>query len=83
MTRSIFSPAYVRLREVLIETRRERGLSQVALAAALGRTQSFVSKYESGERRLDFVEVLEIADMLELDISRLVDPVRADGAASH
>lgn len=77
MTRSIFSPEYVRLREVLAETRRERGLSQVALAAALDRPQSFVSKYESGERRLDFVEVLEIADMLGLDITELVDRVRA------
>ena len=77
VTRSIFSPEYVRLREVLAETRRERGLSLVALAAALDRPQSFVSKYESGERRLDFVEVLEIADMLGLDITELVDRVRA------
>jgi transcriptional regulator with XRE-family HTH domain len=77
VTRSIFSPEYVRLREVLAETRRARGLSQVALARALDRPQSFVSKYESGERRLDFVEVLEIADMLGLGITELVDRVRA------
>jgi len=77
VTRSIFSPEYVRLREVLAETRHERGLSQTALAYLLDRPQSFVSKYESGERRLDFVEVLEIADMLGLDIAVLVERVRA------
>ena len=76
MTRSVYSPAYARLRESLIEARQERGLTQSQLAAALSRPQSFVSKYESGERRLDFVEVLQIAEMLGLDINDLVQTVR-------
>ena len=76
MTRSVFSPAYVRLRERLVTARQERGLTQVELAALLERHQSFVSKYETGERRLDFVEVLEIADILRLDVGELVRRVR-------
>jgi hypothetical protein len=41
------------------------------LARALGREQSFVSKYERGERRLDFVEVVEISDALGADAGDL------------
>ena len=78
MTRSVFSPAYARLRERLVAARHERGFTQAQLADALSRPQSFVSKYETGERRLDFVEVLEIAGILQLDIDRLVRRVRED-----
>ncbi len=77
VTRSLFSPAYQRLRDWLVEARHARRITQAQLADALGRPQSFVSKYESGERRLDFVEVLEIADALRLDVGELVERVRA------
>lgn len=72
MTRSVFSPAYRRLREWLVEARRARGMTQAQLALLLGRPQSFISKYERGERRLDFVEVLEIAVALRVDACDLV-----------
>jgi transcriptional regulator with XRE-family HTH domain len=72
VTRSVFSPAYRRLREWLVEARRARGISQAQLADILGRPQSFISKYERGERRLDFVEVLEIAAALRVDACDLV-----------
>jgi transcriptional regulator with XRE-family HTH domain len=78
MTRSAYSAGYVRLREGLIEARQARGLTQTQLAAALDRPQSFVSKFESGERRLDVVEVLEIAGILELGIGDLVRRVRGE-----
>lgn len=48
----------------MAETRKERGISQCDLAARLGRPQSFVSKFESGERRLDVVEFLEVCQAL-------------------
>jgi transcriptional regulator with XRE-family HTH domain len=76
VTRSFFSPAYRRLRDWLIEARRARSMTQVQLATELGRHQSFVSKYERGERRLDFVEVLEIADALHADVRDLVAELR-------
>ena len=72
MTRSVFSPAYRRLREWLVEARHASGISQAQLAILLGRPQSFISKYERGERRLDFVEVLEIATALQVDARDLV-----------
>jgi transcriptional regulator with XRE-family HTH domain len=72
VTRSVFSPAYRRLREWLVEARHASGISQAQLAILLGRPQSFISKYERGERRLDFVEVLEIATALQVDARDLV-----------
>jgi transcriptional regulator with XRE-family HTH domain len=76
MTRSVFSPAYRRLREWLVEARHARGISQVQLANLLGRPQTFVSKYERGERRLDFVEVLEITAALHVDARDLVEELQ-------
>lgn len=61
------SPAYRQLRELLVSARTASGLTQSQLASQLGRPQSFVSKYERGERRLDVVEFFEIASALSLD----------------
>lgn len=44
-----------------------RRLSQESVAAKLGRPQSFVSKYESGERRLDVVELMMLAEVIGFD----------------
>lgn len=76
MTRSVFSPAYRRLRDWLVAGRQARSLTQAELAQKLGRPQSFVSKYERGERRLDFVEVFEIAGVLLIDVCDLVTELR-------
>jgi transcriptional regulator with XRE-family HTH domain len=67
VTKSVFTKRYERLRLLLVEARRSSRLSQAELAAKLRRPQSFVSKYERGERRLDVIEFLEIAEVLELD----------------
>jgi len=76
VTRSVFSPAYRRLRDWLVAGRQARSLTQAELAQKLGRPQSFVSKYERGERRLDFVEVFEIAGVLLIDVCDLVTELR-------
>jgi len=62
-----------RLRELLRKLREATGLRQVDLAERLKRPQSFVSKYESGEKTLDFLEVREVCRALDLS---LVDFVR-------
>ena len=72
MTKSVFTKRYERLRLLLVEARRSAGLSQAELAARLRRPQSFVSKYERGERRLDVIEFLEIVEALELDAGALL-----------
>lgn len=62
-----------RLRELLRNLRETTGLRQVDLAERLKRPQSFVSKYESGEKTLDFLEVREVCRALDIS---LVDFVR-------
>lgn len=56
-----------RLREVLTQARKAKGMNQTELAAALKRTQTFVSNYERGERRLGLVDFVLIARTLEIE----------------
>jgi transcriptional regulator with XRE-family HTH domain len=53
-----------RLQTVLRDMRHEAGLTQADVARVLGRPQSFVSKYETGERRLDVLEMREVCSAL-------------------
>jgi len=72
MSKSIRSPEHLALRELLIAARKSAGLTQQEVAERLRRPQSFVAKYEGGERRLDVVEFLAIARVLGRDPSDLV-----------
>ncbi len=67
MGKSIHSLEYHKLRERLIAARKKARLTQADVAERLGRPQSFVAKYEGGERRLDVVEFVEIARAVEGD----------------
>ncbi|MGI8469092.1 MAG: helix-turn-helix domain-containing protein [Pyrinomonadaceae bacterium] len=81
MPKSIHTDKYAKFRELLIAIRSNASLTQTQLAERLGKPQSFVSKYESGERRLDFIEVLELAECLNFDIGNLADVIEnADSA---
>lgn len=70
--KSILTARYQRFRALLIEARRAAGLTQVDLASKLSRPQSFVSKYERGERRLDLIEFLEVADALGVQPTQVI-----------
>jgi ribosome-binding protein aMBF1 (putative translation factor) len=67
MPRSLFSKPYGELLRVLVSARRDAGLRQVDLAARLGKPQSFVSKVERGERRLDVVELIVLIRAIGAD----------------
>lgn len=47
-------------------------MTQVQLAERLGKPQSFVSKYENGERRLDVIELIEVLEALKIDPVKFV-----------
>lgn len=64
MDKAIYSAQQAALCRLLREQREEAGLSQSDVAARLGEPQSFVSKYETGERRLDLVELRQVCDAL-------------------
>ena len=72
MSKSIHSPQHIKLRELLVAARKKAGLTQQDVADRLGRPQSFVAKYEGGERRLDVVEFLQVAAALGADPARMV-----------
>jgi len=76
MVRSVFSAGYQRFRRLLVQERKRAGLTQAALATRLDRPQSFVSKYEQGERRIDVIEFLEIAKALEIEPEKFIVRLR-------
>jgi transcriptional regulator with XRE-family HTH domain len=72
MPRSVFTDEYATFRQLLIAARNSSGLTQVGLAKKLHRPQSYVSKYERGERRLDLIEFLNITQAMDLDPLELI-----------
>ncbi len=75
MQKSTHTRQYRVFLDWLIEARKDSGLTQQQVADKLGRPQSFVAKYENGERRLDVVEFLEIANLLDADPHGIIDAI--------
>jgi transcriptional regulator with XRE-family HTH domain len=69
LKKSLRSKEQLVLQQLLAKARKETGLSQSALAKKLDKPQSFVSKYEIGERRLDMIEVFHICQALGISFS--------------
>ncbi|MCY1170010.1 helix-turn-helix domain-containing protein [Sphingomonas echinoides] len=67
MARGIHDSRYRWVIERLVEARKKLGLSQQAVAQRLGKPQQYVSRYETGERRLDIFEYLDVAKVLSID----------------
>lgn len=67
MAKSLFSEPYGELLRALVVARKGAGLRQIELAERLGKPQSFVSKIERGERRLDVVEMIVVARAIGVD----------------
>ena len=74
--KSLYTKAHVALRERLVAGRVAAGLTQQQLAKRLRRPQSFVSKYEGGERRLDIIELIDISSEIDLDLIELLKLLR-------
>jgi transcriptional regulator with XRE-family HTH domain len=68
-----YQAAYKRFLFRLVEARRQAGLTQVEVARRLGRSHSFLSKCELGERRVDFVELQQLARLYEKNLSFFAD----------
>ena len=73
MDKSIYSREYAAVTQMLLNARKEAGLTQVELAELLGQSQSFVSKYERGERRLDVVQLRGVCQALKVTLPQFVD----------
>ena len=72
MEKRSHSKAYSRLLRVLLDARKKSGLTQVEVAAAFSTHASFVSKCESGERRIDAVELADFCRLYGVKLSTLL-----------
>lgn len=72
MEKAIYTTQHNTVVEKIISARNEAGLTQKQLAEKLGRTQSFISKVESGQRRVDVVLVKQLSKLLKKPISYFV-----------
>ncbi|MDM3391527.1 helix-turn-helix domain-containing protein [Citrobacter sp. Cb013] len=79
---SVYSDDYQSVISALKQARVRQNITQTAIATALGRPQSFIAKVENGERRLDVVEFIRLAQLLGMDwqselqrIARKYDPL--------
>jgi len=70
--KSVHSPEQTAFGELMVAARRNAGLTQHKLAKRLGKPQSFVAKYEGGERRLDVLEFIAVARAIGADPTRLM-----------
>ena len=76
--KSIHHPAYKTLQERLADARRSADLTQEQLAVKMSRQQSFVSKVEAGDRRLDVVEYIQWMRAVDMDPTSIVKALAAD-----
>ena len=77
--KSVHSSDQAAFCELMIGTRKAAGLTQHALARRLKKPQSFVAKYEGGERRVDVVEFIAIARALGADPLKLMTMLLSGG----
>lgn len=76
MAKSLYSERHSRLAALLTEKRKQAGLTQAAVAAALGRHQPFIANIENGERRLDVVEFLALAEIIGFDPHDIINDLQ-------
>ncbi len=73
MKKSRYGPLQEKLQLILREMRLEAGLRQTDLAGLLEQPQSFVSKYESGERILDFLELRQVCAAMGFTMTEFIN----------
>ena len=71
-TKSIHDDSYRILVELLRAERESAGITQTDLAVMIGADQSFVSKYERCERRVDLIEVRQLCQAMGVDLQKLL-----------
>lgn len=81
MPSSLYSDEYVAFVDALVDVRRGLGVTQDELAARLQKPQSFVSKSERRQRRIDVVEFIAIAEALGQDPAALLERLRGNPTA--
>lgn len=76
MPPSLRSRRHQRVAELIAEYRDAAGLKQSEVAGRLGRHQPFISGIESGQRRVDLIELLDLAEAIGFDPATLIEELR-------
>lgn len=76
MPKTIHSERHRRLAELLTERRKAAGLTQAAVAKAMGRHQPFIANIENGDLRVDLVELIDLAEIIGFDVHAVVDELK-------
>lgn len=71
--KTIYEPEYEKIVERLREARKEANINQGYVSEKLGKYQSYVSKIEHGDRRIDIIELLELANLYGKDLNYFVE----------
>ena len=75
---SLRSDLYQRIIELLVQARKDAGITQVELGKRIGQRQTFVSKFELGERRLDVAEFLVVSRAIGVDSNAILRAAETD-----
>ena len=70
--KTIYSADHKKLIEKLKKARKEAGLDQISAAKLIGKTQSYISKAESGQRRLDIVQLKEFSKIYKKELKYFI-----------
>ena len=73
MSKIVYTEKYKVFLERLRQARKDKGLTQIDVAKSLGKHQSYVAKCESGERRVDIVELAEFASLYNKSLDYFVE----------
>lgn len=76
MPKTIYCETYKHFCRLLIQARENANFTQTELAQILHKPQSYISKYERGDRRLDVLEFLVIANALKIDASSILTELK-------
>lgn len=77
MAKTLGTARHKALVTMLIEARERAGMTQTDLAGKLGEYQSFIARLESGQRRVDVVELIELGEIIGFDPKAMVETVQA------
>jgi transcriptional regulator with XRE-family HTH domain len=73
MVKTLYTLQHMLLLQRLKEAREAMGMTQAVVARRMSKPQSFVAKYEAGERRLDVIELIKLAELLQINTVDLID----------
>jgi transcriptional regulator with XRE-family HTH domain len=76
LDKSVHSGGQSAFCELMVKARKAAGLTQRELADRLHKPQSFVAKYERGERRIDVVEFLVVCQAIGVDSAKLLKAIK-------